>query len=358
MRGLYLMFALLSVRAIAQNAEPAGPATPRLIEKVAAEYSDEANLAGFEGTVVLRVMIAEDGTARDVQVAQPLGLGLDEKALEAAKRWRFTSSPGRQPVPLNFEVDFLLPAKQSRWHLTRVVFEPPEGASRPVFLTVKYPLGSGIALDVQPLGIDEARIVAAVGRQAWAVVSFDVDKNGFPANFEVPNVSADVWKNQAIALVRQWRFTPGMKDGKPIPVRCTLNLVWGDRNLSLAQLAAARPAETPRQQARPPVSNPSFPPPAPGVARIELSASAQYDRLIQRVAPEYPPGAMQAGMGGVVLFNVLIGTDGHVRQAVAVSRTSTFIPAAARALMQWVYRPGSVNGNPAEMTTVVPMEVP
>ena len=61
MRGLYLMFALLSVRAIAQNAEPAGPVRPQLIETIDPEYSDEARIAGLEGTVHLLGAIAEDG---------------------------------------------------------------------------------------------------------------------------------------------------------------------------------------------------------------------------------------------------------------------------------------------------------
>jgi hypothetical protein len=43
---------------------------------------------------------------------------------------------------------------------------------------------------------------------------------------------------------------------------------------------------------------------------------------------------------------------------VAVNRTSSFIPDAANALMQWVYRPAVLNGIPAEVTTVVPIEVP
>ena len=331
MRGLYLIFALLSVRAAAQNPE----------------YSAEARLAGLEGTVQIIGTIAEDGTPSDLHVTQPLGLGLDQKALEAVQHWRY--APGtRQHLYRPIPVDFLLPDKLSRWHLTRVKFEPPEGASRPVFLSVKYPLGSGIVLGADDTAIDEARIVAAVGRQAWAVVAFDVDENGVPGNFEAPDASVEVWKNQAIALVRNWRFTPGTKDGKAIVVRCTLNLVWGDRNLSGSQLAKAR------QEDLPPTPTTTFFefPPTPGVARIKLLPSEAAERLTQSVTPP------QAGTLGVELFNVLIGTDGHVQQAVAVNRTSPYIAEAAQAVMQWIYQPVMVNGNPAEAVTVVPVAVP
>ena len=356
MRGLCLILALLSLRAVAQTAEPY---IQQPIGKIEAEYTEEARLAGLEGAVRIRGAIADDGTPRNLQVVESLGLGLDEKAVDAAKRWQFAPDP-HHPT-LNFTVDFVLPAKRSRWHLTRVVFEPPLGASRPVFLSAKYPLGSGIQFGTDSTPIDEARVVAAVGRQAWAVVSFDLDETGFPRNFEVPDASMDLWKEQAIALVRGWRFAPGMKDGKPIPIRCKLNLVWGARNLSASQLAQARPAESPQreqQSVHPPTVPVQFPPPAPGVARVEASPSEQFDRLIRRVAPVYPPAAMKAGMGGVVLFQVLIGTDGHVQQTLALTPNAAYVREAIQAVMQWVYRPAVVNGEAAEVTTVVPIEVP
>lgn len=356
MRGPFLIFVLLSLRAVAQKAEPY---IQQPIGKIEAEYTAEARLAGLEGAVRIKGAIAGDGTPRNLQVTESLGLGLDEKAIDAAKRWRFVPDP-RHPT-VNFTVDFVLPAKQSRWHLTRVVFELPDGASRPVFLSAKYPLGSGILLGTDSTPIDEARIVAAVGRQAWAVVSFEIDEAGSPRNLEVPDVSMGLWKEQAIALVRGWRFTPGMKEGKPTSIRCRLNLVWGARNLSAAQLAQARPLESPQreqQSVRPPTGSVQFPPPSPGVARVEVPPSEQFDRLIRRVAPVYPPAAIQAGLGGVVLFQVLIGADGHVQQALALTPNAAYVPEATQALMQWVYRPAVLNGEAAEVITVVPIGVP
>jgi TonB family protein len=342
MRGLYFAFALFSVRAAAQTAE----------------YSAEARLAGLEGTVQLIATIAPDGTPSNLFVTQPLGLGLDQKALDAAAKWRFTPEAGRGPK-IRIRIDFLLPEKQSRWHLIGVSFEPPEGASRPEFLFVTYPRGSGIVLGADDTAIDEARIVAAAGRQAWADVSFDIDENGFPRNLEAPQASVEVWKHQAIALVRDWRFTPGMKEGKPVVVRCTLHLVWGERDLSAAQLAKARVEDMPVP--RPPPARATevpfqFPltefPPTPGVARIRLLPSEAIERLTQNVTSQ------QTGILGVVLFNVLIGTDGHVQQATAIDPTSPYVAEAARAVKQWIYRPLIVNGVSAEVVTIAPVAVP
>ena len=63
---------------------------PILLNKTDPEYSEAARLAGLEGTVLLKAVIALDGTATDIRVVRSLGLGLDEKAIEAVRTWRFT----------------------------------------------------------------------------------------------------------------------------------------------------------------------------------------------------------------------------------------------------------------------------
>src|ERR1700676_300399 len=115
---------------------------PQIVQKTEPEYSDEARAAGLEGTVLLTGTITEEGVARDMRVTGSLGLGLDEKALAAIAKWRFL--PGTrdgQPaaVAMTMPVEFRLPDKQSRWHLIRAEFVPPEGASRPQFAKALYP---------------------------------------------------------------------------------------------------------------------------------------------------------------------------------------------------------------------------
>lgn len=76
-----------------------GVIAPRIIRKVNPEYSDEARKERYQGTVVLYVEIDTDGNVRKIEVRKRLGLGLDEKAMEAVRQWKF--SPGTkddQPV--------------------------------------------------------------------------------------------------------------------------------------------------------------------------------------------------------------------------------------------------------------------
>ena len=66
-----------------------GVSQPILIKKIEPEYSEEARKARFQGTVVLSIIVDDAGMPRNIRVVRPLGLGLDEKAVEAVQKWRF-----------------------------------------------------------------------------------------------------------------------------------------------------------------------------------------------------------------------------------------------------------------------------
>jgi TonB family protein len=88
-----------------------GVSAPVLIHKVEPEYTEEARGAKYQGTVSLYAEISPDGTATNVRVLHGLGLGLNEKAIEAVKQWRF--KPGEKdgkPVTVvaTIEVNFRL----------------------------------------------------------------------------------------------------------------------------------------------------------------------------------------------------------------------------------------------------------
>ena len=62
---------------------------PTLISKTEPEYSEEARKAKYSGSVLLSIVVDANGLPRDIKVVRPLGLGLDEKAIEAVMKWRF-----------------------------------------------------------------------------------------------------------------------------------------------------------------------------------------------------------------------------------------------------------------------------
>jgi protein TonB len=88
-----------------------GVSQPAVIFKVDPEYSEEARKAKYSGTVMLSVIVDAEGHARDIHVARSLGMGLDEKAIEAVGKWKFRPGmKGGQPVNVRatIEVNFRL----------------------------------------------------------------------------------------------------------------------------------------------------------------------------------------------------------------------------------------------------------
>jgi len=73
----------------------AGMTYPKCIKCPPAKYSDAAVKAKYEGTVVLSVVVTPGGRATDFKILRGLGMGLDEKAVEAVEKWKF--SPALDP---------------------------------------------------------------------------------------------------------------------------------------------------------------------------------------------------------------------------------------------------------------------
>jgi protein TonB len=85
---------------------------PLPVGRCSGKYTEEARQAGLEGTVILDIVVGEDGAVRDITIVQGLGQGLNEAAVRALKACRFT--PGERngkPVPVRvrrFKVHFAL----------------------------------------------------------------------------------------------------------------------------------------------------------------------------------------------------------------------------------------------------------
>ena len=88
-----------------------GVSAPRILSDPEPEYSEEARKAKYQGVCVLWLVVGPDGRPRDIKVARSLGLGLDEKAIEAVKNWKFEPAmkDGKPvAVQINVEVNFHL----------------------------------------------------------------------------------------------------------------------------------------------------------------------------------------------------------------------------------------------------------
>ena len=78
---------------------------PRLLREVRADYTEEARQRGLSGEVVLEIVVRRDGSVGDIKILRGLASGLNDRAMQAVRQWRF--APARRlgtPVDVIVEV--------------------------------------------------------------------------------------------------------------------------------------------------------------------------------------------------------------------------------------------------------------
>jgi protein TonB len=66
-----------------------GVSAPQVIHSVEPEFTDDARRANYQGSVSIKLIVDSQGDPQDVRLASHLGMGLDEKALDAVRQYRF-----------------------------------------------------------------------------------------------------------------------------------------------------------------------------------------------------------------------------------------------------------------------------
>ena len=88
-----------------------GVSAPVLVHSVEPEFTEQARQANYQGTVSIQLIVDSQGNPQDVRVARHLGMGLDEKAVEAVRQYKFRPAMYQgHPVSVQMlvEVDFRL----------------------------------------------------------------------------------------------------------------------------------------------------------------------------------------------------------------------------------------------------------
>jgi periplasmic protein TonB len=83
-----------------------GVSAPVVIHSVQPEFSEQARQANFQGTVALQLIVDANGNPQNVRVTRHLGMGLDEKAVEAVQQYKFKPATYQgHPVAVQIVVD-------------------------------------------------------------------------------------------------------------------------------------------------------------------------------------------------------------------------------------------------------------
>jgi TonB family protein len=82
-----------------KNPAPNCISVPHIISSPPPTYSEEARKAKIEGAVILGLAVDENGNPSTFRVISGLGMGLNERAIEAVKGWKFEPAFGKDGNP-------------------------------------------------------------------------------------------------------------------------------------------------------------------------------------------------------------------------------------------------------------------
>jgi periplasmic protein TonB len=77
---------------------------PKLLQEVKPVYTEDARLRHLEGEVVMEIVVRRDGSVGDLRIIRGLGGGLNDRAAQAVRQWRF-SPARRQATPVDVIVE-------------------------------------------------------------------------------------------------------------------------------------------------------------------------------------------------------------------------------------------------------------
>lgn len=309
-----------------------GVGAPTAVTRVAGALPDLARQLRASGEVLLSVVVQADGSIRDVQIVKSAGYGMDEKAIEAVRKWRFRAGAKEgKPVDVRIQValSFSIAPEKNTWGAGPFLFDRSPGINPPVLKSGAMP-----------------KAVRQSGDEI-VVLQFVVNSAG-----DVTDVHALQGENSTslsvlIASVSSWKFAPASDGNTPLPATGKVLLVKGEDQFRYQVASAFRDTGKPDPKPMFASTNPSSPPTVIVVpVKIRLEADEANEQLVHRVEPTYPPDAKAAGIEGKVILEVTIGVEGKVSDVQEITGPKELMPAAVAAVKQWEYRPIILGGRP------------
>jgi TonB family protein len=296
-----------------KSATVSGPdATPRLL-KVTPVVVDSIRLSGSrapgQGLPSLPVMLSLDasGAIVGLKALPPTHEQMAAPLLKAMADWRFAPArQGGQPMAAEVAISVICETRPKK--------------------------GSETKADVQPRALDQRkpiypRAMVRYGITGQVVIDFIVDAEGKAQDVRAITSDNPAFDEPAIIAVREWKFKPGTKDGKPVAVHMQVPVVFSLNGDGQPRYRIDRMAD---QSKLPPEMWYDTPPVIRGV-----------------LVPVYPYAQRRDGVSGKAKAAVLINETGGVSE-VTVQEASQpeFGKAMAAALEGFRFDPAYNKGKP------------
>ncbi len=186
-----------------------GVSAPQLIEKVEPQYTEQARQAKYQGTVLLYIEVSPEGQPTNIRVQRSLGFGLDEKAVEAVRQWRF--KPGTKDgtpvtVAATIEINFRL---LTGWSIAWQSYTTDAEVSKPVLRGSTFP--------------PDCKTPAHV------TVALEIGSDGTVKGARVVESSDSALDAPMLDAVRRWQFVPAQYKNSPEPTDAQIQLACQPR---------------------------------------------------------------------------------------------------------------------------------
>lgn len=229
---------------------------------------------------------------------------------------------------------------------------PPAAKARNASTVAPAPLPSPGAVEVNRMPAPKYPAAAAAKKIGGKLVlEVDIDATGKPTNIEVVKaVPFGVFEQSTVDAVRQWRFKPEMKGGKPVPgrVRVPVDFVPDPLSAPQANVTPQRPDSPSGPSSRYSVARPTRANVALDPATMRGSAKLGGETppiFISGKSPVYPVSQLVSHKGGSATIVYTVGTDGRPRDFSVQSATDErYANHAIIALKDWVFEPATKDG--------------
>jgi len=188
---------------VAKEGEEATEGTIQPIKQIQPTYPQLAKAGGIQGIVVLRATIEKDGSVSNLEVVRGHPL-LVKAAIDAVRQWRYPAdNAGTTDVTLNFTLE-----KDSAPAANSQPLETGETRPIPIFKP-------------DPPYTKEAK---AAKLQGTVVLRIGIGADGTVSDAKVVKSLDPGLDASAVKTVMTWKFHPATKDGKPVPVKSTIEI--------------------------------------------------------------------------------------------------------------------------------------
>jgi TonB family protein len=220
---------ILPIKLSAHDMDDSNNRPPIPLSSPEAEFIEEARKADFHGVVAVSVLVTDQGLPENSHVVKPLGNGLDAEAEQAVSKYRFAPAL-RHGIPISYEITIEVNSTPTTSQLPVC----PAKFNDSIDATgIAGTFGNGVTFPkptMQPEAefSDEARRLLKRAHienfQGASMIGLLVDVNGMPQELCLKKALGYGLDIQAEKAVRQYRFIPAMKDGKPVPARLIIEV--------------------------------------------------------------------------------------------------------------------------------------